>query len=337
MSVVLATIAVKKYFIDLRILFSIGALLMFFALSNIVHVVTSAQLLLLDIFLLLNFALAIILGRFISLAITEKQNLEQIILIAILADVAVYTFTYTFEFSPTGIRGEYFLRTGLLRYHDYLTVTIFAFCSFFFFKSDFKSKKYLCYLIILCALSQDRIFLIWTLFCIIIFCFKLQFRWRIVSLGFFIFLISTIDLTTFLQNEGESILRILELVNIDLLIASLNLRFMVPIQASGYELSFTNFFLGAGSDYQFYIPWFQYRDLKPWSSSLDSFFITFFIKYGLFGVLLASYILFLALRPLGRSAVWIIFYLIVHNGPFVEGFLLLVLTTQMFRERLFRW
>ena len=54
------------------------------------------------------------------------------------------------------------------------------------------------------------------------------------------------------------------------------------------EMSIFEVFFGYGFRTFFEIPWFGYRDLDPYLNSVDSLYLTFFVKYGIFSIVLIS-------------------------------------------------
>ena len=135
--------------------------------------------------------------------------------------------------------------------------------------------------------------------------------------------VSLYTLFSYLNYDSELLGRFLELLKWELLYDSLYERFVQPAILGGYENNLFTFLLGVGAGFEFYIPWFVYRDLNPYQISVDSFFVANFVKYGVLG---AGPLLFLVLNPFFRLScvafLWVPVYLIVHNGILVDSFIL---------------
>ena len=92
-----------------------------------------------------------------------------------------------------------------------------------------------------------------------------------------------------------------------------------------------NFFFGEGIDFKFYIPWFEYRGLNVNHHSVDSFYWTFFVKHGVFGMgtILGAILFFLRSKP-WPVVMWVLVYLITHNGPYLPSFLIMLVFLLIF-------
>ena len=119
--------------------------------------------------------------------------------------------------------------------------------------------------------------------------------------------------------------RLVSLTNIDLLLNEFFGRFIEPVIKGGYETNSTNLLFGEGMGFKFYTPWHEYRELEVYHNSIDSFFVTFFVKYGIFGLILFSSMIHVALRSFPKVIyVWVVLYLCAHNGLYLPQFLLML-------------
>ncbi len=79
--------------------------------------------------------------------------------------------------------------------------------------------------------------------------------------------------------------RIFESINIEGLLLQLENRYSPSLIAFS-KMSEVNYIFGLGLGYFFEIPWFEYRGMDTHNASLDSSYLTHFVKQGFFGLLL---------------------------------------------------
>jgi hypothetical protein len=77
--------------------------------------------------------------------------------------------------------------------------------------------------------------------------------------------------------------RILEILDFELLLADLTTRFE-PFLNIFNDFTLTEHLFGKGPGYGIYIKWFEYRGLDPYNAYLDSLYLTFYLKYGLLSI-----------------------------------------------------
>jgi len=282
-----------------------------------------------------------------QVTISQKVTIEMIALFIALCigiDLVFYTAAHTGFLSVGGISGEYFSRTGLVRYSDLLTLSLFGVSNYFVFSSQRPATAFfwlvVCGLIV--ALSLNRIFAFGFLIAFSWWLGSIAHRWtgsRVVSymtgvLPTVILIGSGIAFARSQPEEGEVISRITELFSVDLLISALKYRFVEPALAGGYELTPLTFLVGEGFGLRFFIPWFEYRGLDPWHFSVDSLVAFAFFKYGVIGLSILCYSISELMwnRSWHVSNIWIWSYLLVHSGINVPGFLLLLVVLVVLRD-----
>ena len=232
-----------------------------------------------------------------------------------------------------GIRQSLYERSGLYR---------FSMLAFFFWQAYviavlFKSRRPRAMVYLLGAtisiISQDRVFLV---FFIVAILFKIPSRkefFKSLFIGILLVLAAIYMLPMFSDELKD---RLYGVLDINIIYSEMYGRFIAPLR--GVELTAAGVLFGFGADYEFYIPWFEYRGLNAYHFSVDSFFVTFFIKHGL---ILTLFILTLLLRPLlvlGKGFIaWLVIYLVFHNGLYVPSFLFSMLAINViFRNDILR-
>tara|TARA_B100001057_G_C22670647_1_gene879723 strand:+ start:81 stop:818 length:738 start_codon:yes stop_codon:yes gene_type:complete len=229
------------------------------------------------------------------------------------------------ELMPEGIRKELFLRTGIYRYSDFAVIFAQTIAIVSFYTHRFEPKKlntsFFLFLLI-GALTQDRAFLLVGFASYIINLLpRISFINFVVGLTFLVipvFILSGLE-------QNEIIERFTNLNNITLILEELAIRIVLPVISGGYILDATTILFGEGLNYKFFIPWYEYRGLNPYHNSVDSFFVTFFVKHGLVGLTLFLFALLSSLRGQPRWIfIWIILYFITHNGAYQATFLLMM-------------
>jgi hypothetical protein len=292
--------------------------------------------------------LLLLLRLFLSqVSISQKVTIEMIALLIALCigiDLIFYTAAHAGFLSVGGISGEYLSRTGLVRYSDLLTISLFGVSNYFVFSSQRAATAF--FWLVVCgfivALSLNRIFALGFLIAFSWWLGSIAYRWtssRAVSsmagvLPTVILIGLGIAFTRSQPEEGEVISRITELFNMDLLINALKYRFVDPALAGGYELTPLTFFFGDGFGLRFFIPWFEYRGLDPWHFSVDSLFAFAFFKFGVVGLSILCYSIneLMWNRSWHASNIWIWLYLLVHSGINVPGFLLFLVVLVVLRD-----
>jgi len=315
--------------INKKVLYSCVSVLFVFFILILTNSRISVGRISLEFVLLAFFILACTFPKSLSFELPSEKNILVILGLSVVGDLALYIAFHYVDFIPTGIKGEYFRRTGFIRYTDIFHLVNFMLASYLFFKSSKIKILPVVFMLIICLISQERVLTVWTIGCLIILPFRLNFLGRLIYLGVAMGL--ALVAGKFLDNfhSEEFLQRIGELVSFELLFFALQHRFIDPVMQGGYILSIPNILFGAGGGFNFYIPWFEYRGLAVEANSVDNFYITFLVKYGLIIISLICYTLFLIFRPLGVSGYWIPIYLIVQNGLYVPNFLILILSMNL--------
>lgn len=293
--------------------------------------------------------LLLILSTALRQASTSHKVKESLLFTALLAcvlvDLIFYASTAAGLISAGGISGEFFLRTGLLRYSDLLTISIFGIANYFVFYNKERPLRSLYWLLICAAvvvLSLNRIFALG---------FLIALSWWVYvamrnvtkspAAAFLAAATPVIALAAagfaFVQSNeetGEVISRVTELFDISLLIGALKYRFVEPAILGGYELTTFTFLFGEGIGFKFFVPWFSYRGLDPWHFSVDSLFAFAFFKYGAVGLIIWVYAIsrFFWFRAWTLANAWVWLYLLAHSGVNVPSFLLLLIVLVVLRD-----
>lgn len=86
------------------------------------------------------------------------------------------------------------------------------------------------------------------------------------------------------------------------------------------KMSWYNYIFGLGAGTYFDIPWFAYRGLETQNISVDSLYLTMYVKYGLFGLMLIA--LFTKVAVNGLKANVKSSYNILFNNVFCVSYTL---------------
>lgn len=274
------------------------------------------------------FILAVIL--FITLSnksyLIAPKNLIYILSFAIVVDVLVWFSLINIpELMPEGIRKEFFYRNNIYRYFDSATLLLqtLTILAFYYYRGQmFKVFFVFVLYVILVYLTQDRVYL---LFGMMAFFFYSNRQIKILIFAFISFSVfMLVDILNSIESN-EAILRFQNLMDFELILSELATRFILPVVNGGYDFSATSILLGSGIDFKFYIPWYEYRGLEVYHNSVDSFFITFFVKHGIIGVVLFLYAVHVGLKGYPKLIyTWVFVYLVMHNGFYVMAFLLTI-------------
>ena len=283
---------------------------------------------------LLKLSKPYLLFLFFSLSVSFNTNLHKycsqnrviaLIVLLVFVDLLCWIVAqYNANLLPQGIRKEFYLRTGVLRYYDvYILFVEFLILYLLTFTHHQKKKFVLISLfLIVFFLTLDRVFLVFGLFLLINNSKNriLYFALLLLLSPVFYLAVSTFDFSSEVARRFYALFDLLamydELLN----------RFILPVTNAGYEFTASNIIFGEGVLQKFFIPWYEYRGLNPYHYSVDSFVITIFVKHGLVGIFLLGYIIIKCFRCVKHSKIlqlWLIFYLILHNGAFVISFLIL--------------
>lgn len=252
--------------------------------------------------------------------LVELEFVKKLIHLAVVCDVLIYISMFIFKIPPLGIRGIFFETTGVLRYSDVFTYSIFFVSLFLFFR---EGKLYwLIYMTLVSILALDRVFLAVSILILLYFLLR---NMRLMTLLIFCVPIFLIDSETILKS-----LRFDEL-SIPHLIADIFGRSIQPAIIGGYEASVKTIILGEGPGFLFHIPWFEYRGIAPGSVSVDSFFISNFVKYGAIYLFLLLLFLKFVLPGIIFYSVNIL-YLYFHNGLYNDSYLLFLILLLLIKD-----
>ena len=255
-----------------------------------------------------------------------KYNLNFVIAVIIIGDILTYAFLMSFpEFMPEGIRKESFIRSGFYRYTDSMVVFVQALILINFYKNQHRPLQLnigFLFFLLVSLLTQDRAFILFGMSYYLYISLK---RLNLLSLFFVIPILFTLIAYMSFYLASENTLRFSGLLNFEMISEEVFARVILPAVNGGYDFTAKTLLIGAGLDFKFFIPWFEYRGLNIYHSSLDSFYTTFFIKHGIFGLSLFVVSFFLIVREQAKVFILFIFtYLLVHNGPYISDFLLML-------------
>jgi len=133
------------------------------------------------------------------------------------------------------------------------------------------------------------------------------------------------------------------ILSIDFL-TSLAIRYQ-PALIKISEMSYLEFFFGYGFRTYFEIPWFGYRGLDPYLNSIDSMYLTFFVKYGMCSI----FLIVLFLRLITKNILYkkhkyslIVFFLLLfftysplyQNYAIIYVFFLIILSTVILQNKI---
>lgn len=114
--------------------------------------------------------------------------------------------------------------------------------------------------------------------------------------------------------------------------SDLRMRIIDPGLSGQYRFDLWSLAFGFGPDMDFYIPWFEYRGLEPYSSSLDSTFSYLLFKFGLPAAALFA-VLFFRLSVTKRPyRWWLPIFLLLHNSLMAPGAAVLLMQSQETRR-----
>lgn len=292
---------------------------------------------------LLLFLIDVLRQTSVSNQISEKE-IVRAMFVFVICDVLFYLAAHAGLLSIGGITGEFYARTGLIRYADLMSISIFGVANYFVFSSK-RQRVSLAWLFIcgaIAILSVNRIFLLGFLIGICWWIGAAARHWTRIPLVPYIAGLSPIFLgvvagvlyTRSQPEAGEIVSRVTELFDMSLLIAALQYRFVEPALVGGYELTPLTFLVGEGFGLKFYVPWFEYRGLDPWHFSVDSLFAFAFFKYGIVGLSILCFAISRIIwgAPWSVANLWIWLYLFVHSGVNVPGFLLFLIVLTILRN-----
>lgn len=296
-------------------------------------------------FVLLLLIISSVLSQSSTRHRVKESHLLAIIIGCILFDLLYYAATFFGALSAGGISGEFYLRTGLLRYSDLLTISLFGVANYFVYMNRSNPARSFVWLTVcaaISALSMNRVFALgfllafsWWLFTVVKSKTKLPIVPVLGALApLFVLAVVGMSVANSSAETGEAVERIREIFDMSLLLNALSYRFVEPAFVGGYEYSLYSVLFGAGIGFKFYVPWFEYRGLDPWHFSVDSLFAFAFFKYGIVGLMIwiLAMIRLLWQRPWNIANAWIWLYLLVHSGVNVPGFLLFLVILVILRD-----
>jgi len=280
----------------------------------------------------------------VFLFLTDKISLvsKNRLILIVAAAISIDAFTWAIlifapEYMPEGIRKEFFIRNNVYRYFDVSILfiqSIIIYCFWAFKKDELIKFTLLIAYSIMVLLTQDRVFMLFGGVAFFIYSGKLV---KVFLLIFLIISISTVGVLFDDSNTTEAAGRFYSLLNYSLIFDELYSRFILPAKAAGYELSLGGLIFGEGIDFRFYVPWYKYRGLDPYHNSVDSFFVTFFVKHGVLGLVVYFAVIHQGIKKYPVILyVWILSYLSMHNGLYVNSFLImLVLSSSLYGRKIF--
>jgi hypothetical protein len=258
--------------------------------------------------------------------LVEQNQLVYLIFIALVADVIIYiALIVDPSLIVEGIRKEFYLRNDIYRYFDasILLIQTLIILSFSIYKGQkYKIISVFLLFLLLGFMTLDRVFLVFGFISLLAGIEKRAYKFMIVCLMALV-LGGGIVFNEISMSENSA--RFLNLLDIDLVVDELMGRFIIPVISGEYVFSAPTFLFGVGMDYKFYIPWYEYRGLNPYHNSVDMFFVTFFVKHGIIGLILFFYVIMAFTKNYPKILFyWLCAYLFFHNGAFVTSFLTMI-------------
>lgn len=263
----------------------------------------------------LLFLLSILLLIFIARTSSLHISSDSLFFLANLAAISnILWMTLGFlKLMPTG-SDDLYIENNIFRYFDLSTY----FSAYFIIYSQYllsstkriyskRLKISLAVSFISILISNSRMLLFAVIFCsgyLRTKSFKQLFQFSIVAIvlfGLFFWFSDKID-------QG----RIFESLSSEGLFKQFNTRFSPAISAIN-SMNGLNFIFGLGLGYFFKIPWFEYRGMDIHNASLDSTYLTHYVKQGIFGL----YLVFFTIRRIsnfGRnklSKAFLIFWILI--------------------------
>ena len=254
------------------------------------------------------------------------NSIPALVFTAVTLDVAVWLGLVCFpELMPGGIRKEFFIRNNIYRYSDLAVLLLQSLTILGLWCFNAQPKKLIITIatfIMLVCLTQDRVFLVFGLATVLVSsAVRLKLIRTTIAVGTCLGLFMLLSIKTAHEPMG----RLANLANFDLLLNEFIVRFINPVIQGGYKFTPSNFLFGEGINFKFYIPWYEYRGLDVFHNSVDSFFVTFFIKHGILGLLILFSIIHLVIRNFPTILyVWVVLYLCMHNGLHLPSFLMML-------------
>tara|TARA_B110000285_G_C15132357_1_gene624512 strand:- start:2034 stop:3110 length:1077 start_codon:yes stop_codon:yes gene_type:complete len=229
------------------------------------------------------------IALFLSIAIKERvtfslSKIKTIALYAALSNAIWFLFSYlgVFDFNTEDL----YLKNNSNRYLDlstYFSIYFIIHFQYLISKKIITNNSFLRFVLILSFISllvsNSRSLIITVLICIGLISIK-NIKQAIYFLIFSVILISIFLIVSDLIGQD----RIENSLNSEGLINQLTNRYSPAFDALN-SMSFNNYIFGLGLGYYFEISWFEYRGMKTLNASIDSSYLTHFIKQGIFGLL----------------------------------------------------
>lgn len=169
------------------------------------------------------------------------------------------------------------------RYLDASTYVAALYTIYYFSGHELKREQprwaKLCfYAAIMCILVGNSRFMLLAIFISIIFVSIKNLK-KAITYTFIAFIVIGLFLIFSIYTGAE---RVVSGLSSDILLFQLTNRFS-PAIALIKDMHWYNYILGLGAGTYFEIPWFAYRGLETNNVSVDSLYLTMYVKYGLFG------------------------------------------------------
>lgn len=248
----------------------------------------------------------LILEAFLLFNFIQKTSQKKIL------NILIISFIISLIFGTIGIM--FFYDEAETRSFNYSSLSTYVAVIIFLLRTQLKdnidyslSKKLFLLIFLSCLLilmSWNRTIIIG----IIIFEFLKSFK-RIKKFIPTIFgLTSVVFLVLFIAEE-IGINKITQNLSIERIITQLNTRYG-PALPFLSDIDSMEFFLGNGFGTLFYIPWFEFWGNESFFNFIDNTFLTFFIKYGIIGLIITAIIIF-DISKIAQNRLLIIFFLIL--------------------------
>lgn len=224
-----------------------------------------------------------LLYGFICIDLLRNNNIKLAKIINVL--IIVFIFKLLFFFFLQGFSfSDLYYQDNLFRYFDattfiaalFLIVIIFKRNSFSNVVSNYKITFVIILAILIVLISNLRVLI-----------FALIFSYLIVNKGFFrklipafIFIFLFIFYSYFMQIE-----RVTSAYSVNDILIQFGIRFYPALEKISL-MNWHQYIYGLGFGTYFDIPWFEYRGLDGKLNTIDSTYLTFFAKYGIFSIIL---------------------------------------------------
>ena len=252
----------------------------------------------------------------------NDKNKSLLIILCAISVLVKYLFIY---YEIYGFQDEYY-EANSYRYIDGAAYFCAIYLLFAYFSRDDVAISSFRFYAVMAAifvvlLANSRFIIFGMLLCIV------AYDIRSVKRFFYAVIASVLILSFFvLVSSQVGAGRVVENMSFESVMEQFYVRFS-PAMELIENFSFLELIFGRGAGTYFLIPWFEYRGLEVMHSNIDSAYLTYYVKYGLFGfALLYFYAQIFVVNSvyalLYRLFLGVIYFVEAANyQPFIIGFL----------------